>query len=158
MRTDHGELWDCHLPFSVCSVVITPPRRTRCNRDVAAAHGVRGPRMRHSSNPGRSLKTANGRQWTRINENAQAKASSLSEAGWNHPDIHQNLEIFAFISVHSRLKSPPQGMKWQHKSHKEIEGLRSGKFQHPGLFNHWRSCWLRFASLRSKTPFGVRYR
>ena len=82
-----------------------------------------------------------------MNEIVQANASRLSEAGWNHPDIDQNLEIFAFISVHSRLKCLPQGMKWQHKSHKEeIEGLRSGKFQHPGLFNHGRGCWLRFAA------------
>ena len=42
-----------------------------------------------------------------MNETVRANASSLSEAGWNHPDIDQILEIFAFISVHSRLKCLP---------------------------------------------------
>ena len=95
--------------------------------------------------PGGSLKTANGRQWTRRKETVRAHASNLSEA--DRIACHQsNPGIFAFISVHSRLKCLPQGRKWQHKSHKEIEGLRSGKFQHPGLFNHGRGCWFRFAA------------
>ena len=47
------------------------------------------------------------REWTPMNETVQATASRLSEAGWHHPDVDQNLEIFAFISVHSRLKCLP---------------------------------------------------
>ena len=101
--------------------------------------------MRSSSNPGGNSKTANGPQWTRMNETVRAHASNLSEAD-RIACYPSNPKIFAFISVHSRLKSLPQGMKWQHESHKEIEGLWSGKFQHPGLFNHGRSCWLRFAA------------